>query len=307
MLPLLPRDGILTAVIADIAQLVEQFTRNDQVAGSSPAVGSAAWGSSIRGASLVFGLACGLLWTLDSSDAAASPSRTLVVLDPGHGGLNSGATDPFHGGRPEKAYTILYARALQRSLLESGTELQVKLTRDRDQALSLEARIQIANRRGADLFVSLHLNASEPAGAIGHGTFFLTTEVWRRSERQLYRFASAQRRVLQSVTSAVPRDRESREILLDLLHQRAVGSARALAIAASSGSSSSAAGSYQNQNAMMLKVLNETTYGGHERNGPITLDILRYHGPFEAVQLLQVMVLRLFASLFELSALNSRK
>ena len=197
------------------------------------------WGSSLRGAllvfSLVFSLAFGVFLDLESARALASPRRPLVVLDPGHGGLNSGATDPFNGGRPEKAYTILYARALQRRLLESGTTLQVRLTRERDLALSLEARLQTANRRGADLFVSLHLNASEPAGAVGHGTFFLTTEVWRRSERQLYRFASAQRGVLQNVTSAVPRDRESREILLDLLHQRAVESARSLAIAVNEG------------------------------------------------------------------------
>ncbi|MEE2645084.1 MAG: N-acetylmuramoyl-L-alanine amidase [Myxococcota bacterium] len=180
-------------------------------------------------------MTCSAIFVLLSpSTAGASPGKPLIFIDPGHGGLNIGAIDPLDRERPEKIHTLRYGRALRDRLLASR-RVRVQLTRQRDRFLNLEDRLQQANRRGAALFVSVHLNASEPAGAVGHGTFFLSTEVWRRSERKLEDFSRANRRVLGSVTRRPPRAKVARSVLLGLLHQRAVEGARRLAIAVNEG------------------------------------------------------------------------
>ncbi len=101
--------------------------------------------------------------------AAAGPAR--VVIDPGHGGSNSGATGAVAGLR-EKDLTLVIARALQTRLVAAGVE--VVLTRDRDATLTLRQRVAQANRRGADLFISIHANASLQRVQRGFETFVLT-------------------------------------------------------------------------------------------------------------------------------------
>lgn len=81
-------------------------------------------------------------------------ARTIVI-DPGHGGHDSGAIGP--NGLTEKAVTLDVARRLK-ARLESDGELRVVLTRDADAARSLRHRVRLANALQADLFISLHLN-----------------------------------------------------------------------------------------------------------------------------------------------------
>ena len=78
-----------------------------------------------------------------------------VCLDPGHGGKDPGNEE---GRRQEKEYTLLLAREV-RDLL-NGAGLKVTLTRNGDNFVPLADRPEIARRRGADLFVSLHFNAA---------------------------------------------------------------------------------------------------------------------------------------------------
>jgi N-acetylmuramoyl-L-alanine amidase len=94
-----------------------------------------------------------------------------VVLDPGHGGRDTGAVGP--AGVREKDVTLDVAHRVAPILASQG--LQVVLTRDDDHFVSLEERTARANAFGADLFVSIHCNASESRGRRGVETYVLDT------------------------------------------------------------------------------------------------------------------------------------
>jgi len=85
----------------------------------------------------------------------ADPKRiTTICLDPGHGGKDTGNHTFWHS---EKTYTLVLALELRDQLRKAG--FNVILTRSRDTYVELPDRPALANRRGADLFVSLHFNA----------------------------------------------------------------------------------------------------------------------------------------------------
>jgi N-acetylmuramoyl-L-alanine amidase len=93
-----------------------------------------------------------------------------IVLDPGHGGKDPGAIGV--GGIAEKDIVLAVAKKLERKLKqEMGVE--VVLTRRDDRFISLEDRTAIANAQGADLFISLHMNASPNGEARGLETYYL--------------------------------------------------------------------------------------------------------------------------------------
>lgn len=96
--------------------------------------------------------------------------RPLIVLDPGHGGEDIGAVGS--GGIKEKEIVLEIALAL-RELLEERLRARVLLTRDTDVSLALQERIAVANRERADLFLSIHANASEHKTASGVETYYL--------------------------------------------------------------------------------------------------------------------------------------
>ena len=87
------------------------------------------------------------------------PKRiTTICLDPGHGGKDTGNHTFWHS---EKTYTLALALELRSQLQKAG--FNVILTRSKDTYVDLPDRPALANRRGADLFVSLHFNAT-PTG-----------------------------------------------------------------------------------------------------------------------------------------------
>jgi len=98
----------------------------------------------------------------------AAPPLT-VILDPGHGGEDSGAVG--RGGILEKDLVLDIARCVRRRLRGCGAK--VRLTRERDRALELDARTSLARDWGADAFVSIHLNAAASVGANGVETYVL--------------------------------------------------------------------------------------------------------------------------------------
>ena len=109
-----------------------------------------------------------------NSNGKFSLSRQLglgvsrIVIDAGHGGHDPGA----HGnGVNESELTLDVALRLQKLLDKSGVE--VVMTRDTDVFIPLEERTAIANREGADLFLSIHANASRNIMARGVETYFL--------------------------------------------------------------------------------------------------------------------------------------
>jgi len=102
--------------------------------------------------------------------AGQSQRLRRIVVDAGHGGKDPGAIGP--SGLLEKDVTLSYARELAKNL-EKGLKCEVVLTRNGDVFLPLEERTAIANKVGADLFISLHANASSSPDAYGVETYFL--------------------------------------------------------------------------------------------------------------------------------------
>lgn len=92
-----------------------------------------------------------------------------VVIDAGHGGRDPGSTGR---GILEKDLVLDVAQRLG-GLLQAQPGIEVVLTRSADVFVSLEERTAIANREGADLFLSIHANASSNPDARGVETFFL--------------------------------------------------------------------------------------------------------------------------------------
>lgn len=101
-----------------------------------------------------------------------------VVLDPGHGGKDPGAT---RGRLREKDLVLRIARHAKEALEREG--LKVFLTRDRDRYLTLEERTRRANEWNGDLFVSIHANASPNAKTEGIETYLLDTRYDRQTAR----------------------------------------------------------------------------------------------------------------------------
>ncbi|WP_375451037.1 N-acetylmuramoyl-L-alanine amidase [uncultured Devosia sp.] len=83
-------------------------------------------------------------------------TRPLVVIDPGHGGIDSGAETA--SGIKEKDIVLAFGLRLQQLLVESG-RFDVALTREDDSFLKLEDRVALARTNKADLFVSIHADS----------------------------------------------------------------------------------------------------------------------------------------------------
>jgi N-acetylmuramoyl-L-alanine amidase len=99
----------------------------------------------------------------------SKPGIRRIVLDPGHGGRDPGAIGP--SGLREKDVVLKITKRLRKQLKKRGYE--VFLTRQSDIYLPLEERTAIANTKRADLFVSIHANASRKRGARGIETYIL--------------------------------------------------------------------------------------------------------------------------------------
>ncbi|MCB1334445.1 MAG: N-acetylmuramoyl-L-alanine amidase [Roseivivax sp.] len=96
----------------------------------------------------------------------------VVVIDPGHGGIDPGAQN---GEVREAVLMLAMARELRETLLRAGG-YDVFLTREDDGFVSLEARVALAHERRADLFISLHADALEAGRASGSAVYTLAAE-----------------------------------------------------------------------------------------------------------------------------------
>ena len=114
-----------------------------------------------------------LAWGQTPNPIGPTPSlaqRLKVVIDPGHGGDDGGAKGPK--GLKEKSAALDIGRAVARKLEAAG--FQAALTREDDTFIPLWDRARAANAQGADLFISLHLNAARAKAARGSEVFFLS-------------------------------------------------------------------------------------------------------------------------------------
>ncbi len=114
--------------------------------------------------------------------AAESLDRfDVVVLDAGHGGRDEGAIGP--SGLQEKELVLDVVQRLARRLRDRG--LTVVLTRKDDRFLSLEERTGVANDARADLFLSIHANASRSRKPTGVETYFAALDASDESAREV--------------------------------------------------------------------------------------------------------------------------
>ena len=214
---------------ADVAQLVEQLIRNEQVVGSSPTIGSIS--AFTRILSTCLGTMCTMILNkallvfsfimLSSSTIMASPKEATklktairVVLDPGHGGDNKGAPCGQTDRCFEKDLTLPIALKTERYLRAEGVE--VYLTRRQDTEVSISDRVQFSNQVSADVLISIHLNASDEVGPSGFMTFALSQTGLTEAESRLMKFESLAPVSLKRSTAQKYRSSDLEDILFDL-------------------------------------------------------------------------------------------
>ena len=113
--------------------------------------------------------------------------RPLIVLDPGHGGLDVGAIGV--GQAQEKDVVLAFAQDLKAKLEATG-KYRVALTRDRDVFVSLGDRVKIAQKAGAALFISIHADTISAAPDVRGFTVYTGSE--KASDAEAARLAEAE-------------------------------------------------------------------------------------------------------------------
>lgn len=102
---------------------------------------------------------------------AADNARPVVVIDPGHGGIDHGTQ--AQSGESEKEIVLDFAKAL-RDRIEKGGKYRVVMTRDDDTFIPLAERVRIAQQHKAALFVSIHADALPRGGSRVQGATVYT-------------------------------------------------------------------------------------------------------------------------------------
>lgn len=145
---------------------------------------------------------------------AAVLRRPVIVIDPGHGGIDPGTIGV--NGELEKNLTLAMAKTLRHVLRRSG-RYEVRLTREDDRFLPLRERIAIARRHRADLFVSLHADSIADRSVRGASVYTLSEKA---SDAEAERLARKENRV--DVLAGVDlsgQDEIVAEILIDLVQR----------------------------------------------------------------------------------------
>lgn len=108
----------------------------------------------------------------------AVPALKVIVIDPGHGGVDTG-TQNKGLKLNEKTYTLDVANRLRALLVKQG--YKVIMTRTDDRFIPLPQRADIANKAGADLFISIHFNAAPAAPEVRGSETYVMTPQYQRS------------------------------------------------------------------------------------------------------------------------------
>lgn len=139
---------------------------------------------------------------------ARVPGRPLVLIDPGHGGQDPGAT-AVSGNISEKQLTLQLAQELRDRLANDG-RVRIAMTREDDRYLSLDQRSALARRLGATLYVSLHMDSAPNPLARGASVYSLSDVA---SDAEAARLAQKENT---AVSRAAGSDGSVRAILSDL-------------------------------------------------------------------------------------------
>ena len=146
-------------------------------------------------------------------------SSKIIVIDPGHGGKDSGAVG--YKNHLEKKAVLKVAKYLKSMLVNKG--YKVFMTRDSDKFVSLKSRTHMATKLNADLFISIHANAAPKGKKLtlkGIETFFLSPARTDRAKR----VAAKENAAPSSV------DRKSKDAILDFLNKTKIIQSNKLAI-----------------------------------------------------------------------------
>ncbi|MBT4770763.1 MAG: N-acetylmuramoyl-L-alanine amidase [Rhodospirillaceae bacterium] len=138
-------------------------------------------------------------------------AKKIIVLDPGHGGVDPGATGK--SGRFEKYITLSMARVLKKKLEKTG-RYKVILTREKDIFLRLRDRLKIARQADADLFISLHADSNKNRKIRGLSVYTLSE---RASDKEAASLATSENK--SDVIAGIDLSHETPEvtdILIDL-------------------------------------------------------------------------------------------
>lgn len=139
--------------------------------------------------------------------ARPKSTRRVVVIDPGHGGKDPGASGAH---AKEKTITLAAARELKARLERTG-RYKVVLTRESDVYIPLETRVALARRADAELFISIHADAGESASLRGASVYTLSEQGSDRAARHVLNGENWVRDV-----NLPGRDASVNRILLDL-------------------------------------------------------------------------------------------
>jgi N-acetylmuramoyl-L-alanine amidase len=150
--------------------------------------------------------------------AARGDNPPLVVIDPGHGGRDPGASSEFVR-QPEKDITLAIGRAIRDALAGTG-RVRVAMTREDDTYLGLDQRYEIARRLDADLFISIHADSAPLNDGARGATIYTLSEV--ASDRQAALLAQSQNAPAQLAGARLSNDPSVNVILIDLAQRESM-------------------------------------------------------------------------------------
>ncbi|MFS2222137.1 N-acetylmuramoyl-L-alanine amidase AmiA [Pantoea sp. B65] len=144
---------------------------------------------------------------------AASNGKKIVMIDPGHGGIDSGAIG--HQGSEEKHVVLEIANHI-RQLLSGHQQIEVHLTRESDHFIPLFQRVEIAHQHGASLFMSIHADGYTSPDASGASVFALSN---RGASSTMARYLSDRENAADDVggVKVAEQDHYLQQILFDLV------------------------------------------------------------------------------------------
>jgi N-acetylmuramoyl-L-alanine amidase len=141
--------------------------------------------------------------------------KKIVVIDPGHGGIDPGAVSPSKKTK-EKDVVLAFGQALRKSLEQSG-RYKVIMTRQDDRFLSLKSRVTFAREQEADLFIAIHADTLRGQTVRG-ATLYTLSDKASDAEAE----ALAQKENRADIIGGIDLEAESQEItdiLIDLVQR----------------------------------------------------------------------------------------
>ncbi|TXE34435.1 N-acetylmuramoyl-L-alanine amidase AmiA [Serratia marcescens] len=149
------------------------------------------------------------------SKPAAKPAggKKRVMIDPGHGGIDSGAVG--HEGSQEKHIVLEIANHVRRFLHEHD-HVEARLTREEDEFIPLFQRVEIAHQHQADLFISIHADGFSSPSASGASVFALSN---RGASSAMARYLSNRENAADDVAGGKYKDQDNylQQVLFDLV------------------------------------------------------------------------------------------